>query len=157
MRIEHGSTLGISLADDYIGFCDNNMNKGQKSLSFITKSSRTHLGTPMKEIAEYLRLIFNSRRYAKVAVVASEYSMSTKSFSAADFRSKQIGVVMLIAAELGVKFIEISAASVSLMATGKSRTDYAGLTLAAESNGVKINGQYATEAYWVMMCANKDR
>lgn len=157
MRIEHGATLGVSLSDDYIGFCDSDMNKGQKSLSFITKNSRTHLGTPMKEIAEYLRLIFNSRRYARVAVVASEYGMSTKSFSAADLRSKQIGVVMLIASELGVKFMEISASSVALMATGKPRADYAGLTLAAESNGVRINGQYAAEAYWIMMCANKDK
>jgi hypothetical protein len=149
--------IGVSLRTDMIGVAGSDGLIGQKSIGVSTKTRSLTIDT-LLDLKEYFdkTLTTPTRRYNVVAVAAGEYSINVKGFAEADLHSKMVGALSLIAADHGVKICEVCNNHVSELAIGRKKASLEDYRNAAVRTGVKVNGLYAAEAFWIMLLASKE-
>lgn len=149
--------LGLSISLTTLGLSGFDNKTGQYTLPSAVNSrsvrSSAMRGAHLLELHQYVSKWLSQKRYETLAITSPKYSISAKGFWEADQLARMIGVVIMSAAMLRTKVVEVPHEEVAKMATGRQTATREDYLLAASANGVVINGEYAAEAYWIMTLA----
>lgn len=149
--------LGLSISLTTLGLSGYDGKTGQYSLPSAVSNrsvrSSSLKGAHLLELHEYVSKWLVSKKYETLAITSAKYSINTKGFWEADQLARMVGVVLMSAAMLRTKVVEVAHEEVAKMATGRPNATKEDYLLAASANGVSINGEYAAEAYWIMCLA----